>query len=69
MLQNLFSNYGTIDEINLERNYVKIMGPYDHGEPLNQLIEQLEKGREFAQAGEQTIADTMMVSKEINLLA
>ena len=29
MLQNLFSSYGTIDEINLEENYVDVMGPYD----------------------------------------
>ena len=41
MLKHLFSSYGEIDEINLEENAVKMMGPYDPAEPLSQLIEQL----------------------------
>ena len=51
ILHNLFSSYGTIDEINLEENAVKMMGTYDPAEPLDQLIEQLDKGGEFMQAG------------------
>ena len=51
MLQNLFSSYKTIDEIDLEENSVKMMGPYDPTEPLARLIEQLEKGREFSREG------------------
>ena len=34
MIQHLLSSYGTIDEINLEENVVKMMGPYDPVEPL-----------------------------------
>ena len=48
---------------------MKMMGPYDRVEPLALLIEKLENGKEFAQAGRQTIAYAMMVSKGITLLA
>ena len=44
MLQYLFSSYGAIDDIDLEKNAVKTMRPYDPTEALAQLIEQLEKG-------------------------
>ena len=47
---------------------VNMMGPYDPAELLDQLIEQLEKGREFTQAGGHTISDAMMISKGITLL-
>ena len=50
MIQYLFSSYGAIKKIDLEENAVKMMGPYDPAETLALLIEQLEKGREFAQA-------------------
>ena len=39
-------------------------GPYDPVEPLDPIIEQLEKGREFSIAWGQTISDAMMMSKE-----
>ena len=45
-----------------------MVGPYDPTELLARLIEQLEKGREFAQAGGQTIPDAVMISKGITLL-
>ena len=51
ILQHLFSSYGTIDEIDLEENAVKMMGTYYPIEPLAQLIEQLKNGREFARSG------------------
>ena len=51
MIQYLFSSYRAIDKINLKDNAVKMMGTYDPMEPFVRLIEQLEKGREFAQAG------------------
>ena len=54
-----------IYEINFEENEVKMMGPYNPTEPLAQLIEQLEKGREFARSGGQTIADAIIMSKGI----
>ena len=69
MLQHLFSCHGTIDEINLEENVVKMMGTYDLAEPLYRLIEKLEKGRELEKSGGQTIVDAMMVSKGNILLA
>ena len=69
MLQNIFSSYRAINKIDLGENAVKMMGPYDPAEPLAQLIEQLDKGREFARAGGQTISDAMMMSKVITLLA
>ena len=62
-------SYGAIDEINLEENAVNMMGPYYPAEPLARLIEQLEKEREFAQAGGQTIYNAMRISKGITLLA
>ena len=46
-----------------------MMGPYDPAEPLAQIIEQLEKGRELARSGVQTISDAITVSKVITLLA
>ena len=55
MIKQLFSSYRVIDEINLEENTVKMMGPYEPAEPLSQLIEQLKNGRKFARAGGQTI--------------
>ena len=68
MLQHLFTSYGAIDNIVVEENAVKMMKPDELVEPLSPLIEQLLTGREFACAGGQTIYDTMMVSKGINLL-
>ena len=68
MLQHLFASYGVIGEINLEENAVKMMGPYDPTEPLARLIEQLEKGREFAREGGRAISNAMMMSKVITLL-
>ena len=44
------------------------MGPYDPAEPLAQLIEKLEKCREFIIVGGHTISDAMMMSKLITLL-
>ena len=68
MLQHLLLSYGTIDEIDLEKNSVKIMGPYNPTELLALLIEQLEKGRELTGAGGKNNSDTIMVSKRITLL-
>ena len=45
------------------------MGPYDPAEPLACLIDKLEKGGEFMYEGGQKIADSMMVSKWITILA
>ena len=69
MLQHLFASYGAIDEIYLEENSVKMMGPYDPAKTLARLIEQLEKGRELSRSGSQTIYDAMMISKGITLMA
>ena len=68
MLQHFLSRYGAIGKIDLEENSVKMMGTYDPTEPLDLLIEQLEKEREFVRAGGQMIADAIMVSKGITLL-
>ena len=68
MLQHIFRSYGAIYEIDLEENFVKMIGVYDPSEPPNRLIYQLEKGREFSRAGGKTIADAMMVSKGITVL-
>ena len=46
-----------------------MMGTYDPAEPLARFIYQLEMGREFARSGGQTIADAIMVSKGITVLA
>ena len=46
-----------------------MMGPCEPAESLYKLIEQFDKGREFAQSRGQRIADTMMVSKGITLLS
>ena len=61
MLHNLFFSYGMINEIYLEENSVKIMGPYDPDEPLARLIKKLEKVREFARAGGQMIYKAMKI--------
>ena len=41
ILQHIFSRYGEIEEIGIEENAVKIIGPYNPTEPLVRLIEQL----------------------------
>ena len=69
MIQHLLSSYGEIDEVYLEENAAKMMGTYDPTESLARLIEQLEKGRSFAQAGGQTVSDVMIMSKGIRLLS
>ena len=69
MLQHIFSSYRDINKIDLEENAVKTMGTYNPAETLAQIIKQLEKGREFAQAGGQKISNAMMISKGITLLA
>ena len=66
--RKLFIFYRAIEEIDLEENGVKMMGPYNPAEPLACLIKQLEKGRDFAYAVGQTIVDTMMFTKGVNLL-
>ena len=58
-----------IENIYLEDNAVNMIGPYDHAEPLASLIIKLEEERKFVRAGGQTIANTMIVSKGITLLA
>ena len=68
MVQQLFNSYRVIDKIDLKENAMKTVGPYNPAEPKAQLIEQLEKGREFAQAGRKNNFDTMMVSKGFTLL-
>ena len=45
MIQHLFSSYGTIDEIYLEENAVKMMGTYNPTEPIARFIKQLKKWR------------------------
>ena len=68
MLQHLFNSHREIDEINLEENSVKIVGPYNPAESLERLINQLKKGWEFVRAGFQKIPNSMMVSKGITFL-
>ena len=41
----MFTYYEAIDEIDLEENGVKMIGPYNPAKPLDRLINQLEKGR------------------------
>ena len=41
MLQNLFNSYGAIEEIDLEGNRLKMMGPYDPTELQSRLIDKL----------------------------
>ena len=69
MIHHLLSRYETIYKIDLEENSVNMMGTYDPAEPLYRLIEKSEKGREFAQACGQMIAEKKMVSKGITLMA
>ena len=45
IIYNLFNSYREIDKIDPEENAVNMMGPYETTEPLDRLIEQLEKGR------------------------
>ena len=66
---HIFVVNGEIDDININENSLPMMGAYHLYERLVVIIEQLNKGREFARAGGQTISDDMMVSKGIILLA
>ena len=47
--------------MDVEKNMVNIMGPYDPAEPLALLIEQLENWQEFTQEGGRKISNTMVV--------
>ena len=38
VLQHMLSRYRVINKINLEKNTVKMMGPYNPAEPLDRLI-------------------------------
>ena len=67
-MYHLFRSYGEIDDINLEENDVKMMGPYNPAEPLACLLEHLDKWLELLCDRGQTITDVMVVSKVINLL-
>ena len=44
IIYNLFNSYREIDKIDPEENAVNMMGPYETTEPLDRLIEKLEKG-------------------------
>ena len=52
-----------IDKIDLEKNMVKMMRPYEPTEPLTCIIDRPEKGKGFARSGGKNISNTMMVSK------
>ena len=41
MLQRIFNSYEALDEIDLEENALKMVGPYDPGEFLSWIVEQL----------------------------
>ena len=45
MIKHLFFSYGVIDKIGIEKNAMKVMGPYNPAETLARLIEKLGKGR------------------------
>ena len=47
-LKHIFRFYGEIEETNLEKNSMKMMGAYEPSEPLAHLVYQLLKGWEFA---------------------
>ena len=64
----MFTYYEAIDEIDLEENRVKMMGPYNPAEPLARLINQLKKVREFTREGGQMITYLMMTLKGITPL-
>ena len=68
MINYLFREYREINDIDIKEKAIHMMRMYNPDKPLVQLIEQLEKGQEFARAGGKTIANAMMVSKEINVL-
>ena len=55
--------------MDLEENAIKMMGTYNPTEPLDRLIEKLEKEKEFVSAGWEMIVDNMMVSKVTTLMA
>ena len=48
---------------------VNIIGPYNSTELLDRLIDQLEKGQDFARSGGWVISDAIYVSKGNNLLS
>ena len=69
ILQYMLNSYGEIDEVDIEENTVKMMGPYDPAETLSRHIDQPKKGQEFTRSLGQTIYDAMMVSRGITLLS
>ena len=50
ILQYMLNSYGDIDEVDIEENTVKMMGPYDPAETLARLIDQPKKGQEFTRS-------------------
>ena len=64
----MFTYYEAIDEIDLDENGVKMMGPYNPVEPLARLINQLKKGIQFTRELGQMIAYVMIVLKGITPL-
>eukprot|EP00978_Attheya_sp_CCMP212_P022416 scaffold66914_cov33-Attheya_sp.AAC.3 len=68
LMEHLYDNYGLIDDVDLEVNQVTMMKPYDPKTPLALLIAQLQRGRTFANIGDQGLTDGMFISKGITLL-
>jgi hypothetical protein len=69
LMSHLYDNYGLIDDVDLETNQVTMMKPYDPETPLANLVDQLQRGRNFANIGDQGLTDGMLISKGITLLS
>jgi uncharacterized phage-associated protein len=68
ILDFLFQSYGRITPQQLIENQKTMMSPWDPNTPFEQLIDQLEDGSEFADAGSQPITDSQILTMAYTLV-
>jgi hypothetical protein len=61
LMTHLWDNYGAITQADLKANMQRMQLPWNPPTPIEDLFIQLEEGRDFANDGEETIANTTLV--------
>jgi hypothetical protein len=66
-MSHLYKKYGIIDGVDLKKNHVMMMTPYDPETPLALLVD--KRGPTFTNIGDRGLTDEMFISKGITLLS
>lgn len=68
ILNFLFTTYGSLQPQDLAENFKRLNQPWDPNTPLETLINQIEEGMEFAEAGNQALTDRQIVNTAYTLV-